>query len=118
MLLKNIQRIKIAKDGSGSKHNRVRTANSQTKNEYGCSFFVVSAVDLCSRLRFIFSSFQNGQGCPWLYTEATFLFSKNSLSMRPWMDGMVIRSVKTRLFPIYMDMHLLMRSLFKDINSS
>ena len=34
----NPQRIKIAKDGSGSKHNRVRSANSQTKNEYGCAF--------------------------------------------------------------------------------
>ena len=33
------QRISTAKDGSGSNRYRVRSANSQTKNEHGCSFF-------------------------------------------------------------------------------
>ena len=37
-------------DGGGSKQNRVRTANSQLKNEHGRSFFSVPAVNLCSRL--------------------------------------------------------------------
>ena len=45
----NPRRIKTAKDGSGFKRNRVRTANSQTKNVHGCSFFVVPAgVFLCA----------------------------------------------------------------------
>ena len=35
----NPQRISTAKDGSGSNRYRVRSANSQTKNEHGCSFF-------------------------------------------------------------------------------
>ena len=39
-----------AMDGGGSKQNRVRTANSQLKNEHGRSFFSVPAVNLCSRL--------------------------------------------------------------------
>ena len=44
------QRIKTAMDGGGSQQNRVRTANSQLKNEQGCSFLGVPAVNLCSRL--------------------------------------------------------------------
>ena len=39
-----------AMDGGGSKQNRVRTANSQLKNEHGRSFFSVPAVNFCSRL--------------------------------------------------------------------
>ena len=50
----NPQRIKIAKDGSGSKHNRVRSANSQTKNEYGCAF--VDAVSFQGHQFFIICS--------------------------------------------------------------
>ena len=42
-------------DGGGSKQNRVRTANSQLKNEHGRSFFSVPAVNLCSRLVSILS---------------------------------------------------------------
>ena len=37
-------------DGGGSKQNRVRTANSQLKNEHGRSFFSVPAGVFCSRL--------------------------------------------------------------------
>ena len=46
----NPRRIKTAKDGSGFKQNRVRTANSQTKNVHGCSFFVVPAGVFCALL--------------------------------------------------------------------
>ena len=39
-----------ATDGSGSKQNRVRTANSQLKNEHGRSFFSVPAGVFCTLL--------------------------------------------------------------------
>ena len=45
-----ITRIRTPKDGRGSKENRVRIANSQPKNEHGCTFFGVPAVNLYSRL--------------------------------------------------------------------
>jgi len=38
-----ITRIRTPKDGRGSKENRVRIANSQPKNEHGCTFFGVPA---------------------------------------------------------------------------
>ena len=39
-----------AMDGGGSKQNRVRTANSQLKNEHGRSFFSVPAGVFCTLL--------------------------------------------------------------------
>jgi len=39
----NSHHIISATDGGGSKQNRVRTANSQLKNEHGRSFFSVPA---------------------------------------------------------------------------
>ena len=54
-----ITRIRTPKDGRGSTQNRVRIANSQPKNEHGCTF-------------------QNGHGCPGFYAAAMFLLSKNS----------------------------------------
>ena len=41
---------RTATDGSGSKQNRVRTANSQLKNEHGRSFFSVPAGVFCTLL--------------------------------------------------------------------
>ena len=33
-----------------------------------------------------------GRGCPWFHATATFLLRKNSPSMRPWRDGVLISS--------------------------
>ena|GEM_PF-4416041 len=51
-----------AMDGGGSKQNRVRTANSQLKNEHGRSFFSVPAVNFCSRLVSILSICKKANG--------------------------------------------------------
>ena len=55
-------KLSSATDGGGSKQNRVRTANSQLKNEHGRSFFSVPAVNLCSRLVSILSICKKANG--------------------------------------------------------
>ena len=45
-----ITRIRTPKDGRGSTQNRVRIANSQPKNEHGCTFFGVPAGVFCTLL--------------------------------------------------------------------
>ena len=64
----NAQCIISATDGGGSKQNRVRTANSQLKNEHGRSFFSVPAGVFCTLLASASSIRKSVEGAepPWM----------------------------------------------------
>ena len=67
------QRIRTAMEGGGSRQERVRSANSSLSSctgMYNC--LTVYFKRLTEGL------FSERTGCPWFYSEATFLRSKNS----------------------------------------